>query len=783
MSEFQFVNPGFKSREFDLTEAIETIGSTFVGLVGETLWGPAFEKVKVSGQKGFKAFFGDKSNERLGGNPRFPLPFYALNYLEEANQLYVTRVLGLTGYNAGPAYVLKHSGGQVLAVLRSRARYTAQGDATPTFLATNITATITPGSAMLADFTINVTLQDATTQSYLVSLDANKSNYITRVLGKEIHGRKGAVYVDQIFPSFINKISAFNPAASLASITKLSNNIVQNYQTGFKTPESPFVVSELRGTEIEKLFKFISISDGASANTLYKISVLNIDPETREFEIHVRDFNDRDDDPVILERFQRCSMNPNLPGYVAKKVGAIDGTYDQRSSYVTLDVNYSASENSIPCGFEGYVVRNFGLLSAGSVNPSINIKSVYNAASERITRVYLGLTDTIGIDSDIFKYFGAFAEGNTDYTAKTKGFHMDSGATGNYVGIGEFQVGAGMFRVAADAYSGTYADRATRKFTLCMAGGFDGWDEHRDMRTNQGIFKKGMSYNPGNVDTDFYAWTKAMATFSNPEEVYINVFATPGLNFEDHQELIQDGIEIVERERGDAVFIIDAPDYDTPEQLADALEFTNLDTSYGATFGPHVQARDAASSSNIFLPATHEVLRNIAYNDNVKFPWFAVAGVNRGVTKSNKARFKPSEPQRGAMLKAGINPLATFADVGVVIWGNRTLQRKDTYLQDLNIRRLLLEVRKKISTISITLLFEQNDEKVRDEFLSKVQPILQNIQRERGLSSYSIKLDSSSSPDIQDRKQMLGTIQLKPIGALENIGMDFILTPAGASFK
>src|SRR5690606_29245085 len=151
--------------------------------------------------------------------------------------------------------------------------------------------------------------------------------------------------------------------------------------------------------------------------------------------------------------------------------------------------------------------------------------------------------------------------------------------------------------------------------------------------------------------------------------------------------------DMIERDRADSVYIIDAPDYDGQffvENVVSSLNATAIDSNYSATYSPWIEMRDPENATNVWLPPTCEVVRNIAYTDNIKFPWFAVGGVNRGVTKANKARRKLSEKQKGELYSNRVNPMATFPSVGVAIWGNKTLQARDSLLNRLSTRRLLL---------------------------------------------------------------------------------------------
>jgi hypothetical protein len=313
--------------------------------------------------------------------------------------------------------------------------------------------------------------------------------------------------------------------------------------------------------------------------------------------------------------------------------------------------------------------------------------------------------------------------------------------------------------------------------------------------TGWGAFKQ-ISIGDGTVDygnTDYYAYKLGISTFSNPEAVNINVFVSPGIDYVNNSNLIEDAVQMIEFDRADSLYITTTPDYNLfstttgeptdliyPQEAVDNLETAGLDSNYTCTYYPWILTRDTVNNTQIYLPATAEVTRNLALTDNIAFPWFAVAGYTRGLVNGIKARKKLTQEDRDTLYKGRINPIATFSDVGTVIWGNKTLQVRESALDRINVRRLLLQARKLISAVSVRLLFEQNDAKVRQDFLDAVNPILDSIRRDRGL--YDFRVTVSSDPADLDRNQLTGKIYIKPTKSLEFIDITFYITPTGASF-
>jgi len=626
------------------------------------------------------------------------------------------------------------------------------------------------------------------------------------------------------------------------------------YLEKYQSPVSPWVVSELRGNKVYNLFKFTTIADGDSANVDIKISLANMSFNNGTFDVLVRDFFDTDSAPVVLEKYTNCSMNPQDNSFIGKKIGSLDGEYPLLSSYIMVEMNEDAPIDALPCGFLGYDYREyagvrppFPLIKTqyyypGQVvyNPPFGLASGADDATtspgDNVRRTYLGISDTEGIDVDFFQYKGTQlpldicndTEG-LPWNFRTRGFHMDKNASGITIpnifvtsGTPAFFVGDATFTSDPESETNPYYRIYARKFTLLVKGGFDGWDIYREFRTNKDEFMLGRTgYLKGAcptikyptatgwgafkqiivadntqdyANTDFYAYLLGQQTFANPEAVNINVFVTPGIDYVNNSNLVENAIDIIEYSRADSLYVCTTPDYNMyvpstgnqldfiyPQEAVDNLANSGIDSNYTATYYPWVLMRDTVNNTQIYLPATAEVTRNLALTDNIAFPWFAAAGYTRGIVNAVKARVKLTQENRDTLYQGRLNPIATFSDVGTVIWGNKTLQIRQSALDRINVRRLLLQARKLISAVSVRLLFEQNDAKVRQDFLDSVNPILDSIRRDRGLYDFRVTV-SSDAADL-DRNQMTGKIYIKPTKSLEFIDITFYITPTGASFE
>jgi hypothetical protein len=797
-----FVSPGVYTSEKDLTFVAQSIGVTTLGLVGETLKGPANEPILISNFDEFKTYFGGTSPEKDGaGNPKYELGYVAKSYLQESNQLFVTRVLGKTGYKAGKTFGIKTLGTNadiVVAALRSRGSYSGE---TLTFEVTGNTSFIISGTGItvnpLAEFDITVTGATGGAKVFTCSLDSTSTKYITKVLGTSPYDKDGTdvpLYVHEVYPNLTKNLYNQGSISGL-SLSEVYNDEGDNFANPWDTPMSPTVVSEVRGGKVDDLFDVITISDGNAANQEVKVTIQNINIETGEFDILVRDFNDTDENMLVLEKFTRCSMNPDVAGYVARKVGTSNGEYVLNSKYIMLSMDTNAPSNSFPAGFKGFTNAVLsGSTKLGSVlykteffDSGDTIYGTTTSNGDKFRKTSLGLSSdsNFSFDADLFKYKGSGTLNSTD------GFHLSTNAS-SITGT-TYQTTPYDLEGQTDATNNKLTNINFRKFTFAVCGGFDGWDIYRQVRTyGDGYIFGKLTYISGNTNSnglfstsagnsDYYAYLEGINTYANPEAVDINVFATPGINFFDHSSLTTQAIDMIETDRADSIYIIGAPNETDATNVIDDLDGIAVDSNYSATYWPWIQVRDTDNATNLYIPPTGEVVKNIALTDNVSFPWFAVAGYSRGLVNAVKATKKLTLDDRDVLYKNRINPIATFSDTGTIIWGNKTLQVRESALDRINVRRLLLRARKLISAVSVRLLFEQNDDQVRNEFLRLVNPILDAIKKERGL--YDFRVTVSNDPEDIDANTMRGKIYIKPTRSLEFIDVEFIITPTGASFE
>lgn len=1075
------VSPGIYTSETEIQYAVKSLGITSLGVVGETLKGPAFQVMNVSDWREFKNTFGGTDPTKFADSqyPKYELPYIAKSYLTESNNLNVVRVLGLSGYNAGPAWLitasLNGSNKRAVAVLRSRGSYkdyayngsstncvckANQYDVLKYFVGeksgTSITdcrkndfnvnaLTIKPFISMTSsgdecvDYTMSgqsetflvsqnnhgrfkiCGVMGAHTQAetsgftsastgyfeYSLSLNPYDKEYILNVLGTRADDGDAPIYVESLYDVALDQaiidgsvdridsdLTAYQvyytadychhePVSSIMTIPHTSltrrqvglrvladKNAVTNvikcigfdygtntpvnatgtalttiadtdletvkvgqiytvkqftnadgkrgyyyayytkdsvksafsgsdnadyatqyygnlkdggtsgstvdgatlvynnadglyyrmnadktdvtyvaidmndYKSAYRYASTPWIVSNLKGdierAEVNRLFRFHTISDGDNANNEIKVSIENIKPDDGTFDVVIRDINDVDGSIVALEKFTRCSMVPGDSNYIGYKIGTFDGSYESKSKYVTVEINETtAAKMSVPCGFLGYPIPQYdGTPINGSAAavafPTLKYNCYYDEDIKN-RKQYFGLSSHIGVDVDTFTFKGSKTYID-DANHITKGFHLDSrldtvnGGIDNITVDGDegylFDCVSTNSRTASltnppiigtedEMYGSIYENANLRKFTLYFYGGFDGWDVYRGSRTNSDdyMFTKykgyvntasgeGYSFNKiqdpsalglegSCLTSDYYAYLAGIKQFSNPEAVDVNVFATPGIDYVNNLSLVEEAIEMIEEERADSLYVVTTPDkpkgasdYEdemyTPEDAVSNLEDSNIDSNYTCTYYPWVKYLDTENNQYINLPVTKDVVRNLAMTDNQSFAWYAPAGVSRGTVDCVRAHFITKVGDEDVLYEGRINPVKTFASDGVKIWGQKNLQVNESQLDRIAIRRLLLRLRKLISISCIGLIFEPNDATTKKSFLSTVTPILDNMRSNRGISDYRIEVTDTA--ETRERRELPCKIYIKPIQALEWITIDFVVTPESVSF-
>jgi hypothetical protein len=274
-------------------------------------------------------------------------------------------------------------------------------------------------------------------------------------------------------------------------------------------------------------------------------------------------------------------------------------------------------------------------------------------------------------------------------------------------------------------------------------------------------------------------YINAFNLLTNKDEYQFNVLLAPGITLDNSAAAYM--IATCEG-RGDAIAMVDCKTYGSTVTGATQAA-AGQSSNYAAAYWPWVQLRSTGLGKAIWAPASTIMGGVLAFNDQVGAEWFAPAGLNRGGVNALKAERKLSQADRDALYEGNVNPLATFPGNGVVVFGQKTLQKKATALDRVNVRRLLIRLKDFIGDVANNLVFEQNTTITRNRFLSQVNPYLDSVVQQQGLYAYQVVMDdSNNTPDVIDRNQLVGQIYIQPTKTAEFIILNFNVLPTGATF-
>ena len=289
-------------------------------------------------------------------------------------------------------------------------------------------------------------------------------------------------------------------------------------------------------------------------------------------------------------------------------------------------------------------------------------------------------------------------------------------------------------------------------------------------------------FDPDTAGRGKTGYEDALDLLSNQDEYDINLILAPGIISSVHTTIASKIIDVCE-DRSDCFAILDPVIYG--KNIADATgQAESRDSNFAAMYWPWVKVPDNLIGVQRWVPPSTVLGGIYAFNDKVAHPWFAPAGLNRGgIDTAIEAERKLTQSNRDTLYDSNVNPIATFPGQGVTVFGQKTLQKKSSALDRINVRRLLIKVKKFIASSSRFLVFEQNTAQTRNRFLNIVNPFLDQVQSQSGLSAFRVVMDgSNNTPDTIDRNYLVGQLFLQPTRTAEFIVLDFTIQPTGASF-
>jgi len=590
--------------------------------------------------------------------------------------------------------------------------------------------------------------------------------------------------------------SQTGPTGSSAAIT--ASHATFTSATAYNNASTPYIQSQLINNSRYNLFKANTRSHGSDVNNKYKVVILNVKKagtvagsDYGQFSLQVRQTG-LDDNGLttdnILEQWDGLNFDPKSTNFFARRIGdryvtisatgklTYNGDWNNRSKHIYLSDFSDISDGSIP---KSLVPMGHAAISnpcAGSTAvPTWALKSLQtNAQSEFDSNVPYG-----------HDYGNADAE---EYLAPIP----DSAGSGAHVTMSlENMLGHTDASTTGDTYSdGTekitlvLSSVKQRKFVVPFQGGFDGDNPANPKLTGASIVAsntQGFDISSATA-AGAVAYKKAINAVSNPDEFDLNMLVTPGVIHNLHPKITNHAIQKCE-ERGDAFYVLDCGIKGGSISAATAA-ISALDTNYAATYYPWVKIVDRNTALPVWVPPSVVLPGTIAFTDKVAHEWFAPAGLNRGgLTTVLEAQTRLTHDERDTLYEDRVNPIASFPGQGVVVWGQKTLQGRPSALDRVNVRRLLIKLKKFIASSSRYLVFEQNTAATRNRFLNIVNPFLESVQANSGLSAFKVVMDdSNNTPDVIDRNQLIGQIFIQPTRTAEFIVLDFVVLPTGATF-
>ena len=801
----RIIAPGVYTKEIDqsfLPGAIAQIGAA---VVGPTLKGPALVPTTVTSFSDFENIFGSYTEDSY-------IPFVVSEYLRNnGTAMTVTRLLYEDGYNyqggvlaviassgSGASQVKKithilHPTNQVAGTLTDSLSSSTIGNANSGSFSIKLNGAYTGSGTYNAYGTANVAVS--------ASIDPNSNSYITKLFGKSPKSKDYPVYVQYEDKNAYAEFA--NPSNISVELSVYSN---YKFEDDYKTAATPWITSQKIGSTTKDLFRFHTISHGTATNHEVKVGIKDIklgseisDPDGYPtFTVSVRLVNtsnianspynssETDASPDTREEFP-VNLNPASPNYIGSMIGdtyyslSADGDlvelgdYPNISKYIRVEIDESVKNRNIdkslmPFGFRA--LQSPVAMASGS----INLAATTYVTSQTAKSTYHGFdfTNTTNLNYlSPVPSSGSVTGSNSDFYL---GDVSQSSVVGTYTGTLESVLVAGTFA--------SNIELAARKFIIPFQGGFDGARPNLPKYTGADIVSSNVSGFDcsSTTSTGTIAYKKAFSILANTDYYDINMLITPGILNEIHGSVTSAARTMVE-ERLDTFYLMDLCQIDKSVTHVKNHALT-LDSNYTATYWPWLRTTNPSTNVPMWVPPSVLMPGVLAFNDANAAPWYAPAGLTRGgLTTATNTYVNLSNSARGELYENRVNPIANFPSAGIVVWGQKTLQARKSALSSVNVRRLLIEVKKFIASSTRFLVFEQNTDETRRKFLNIVNPYLRSVAAKQGLFAFRVIMDgTNNTPDLIDQNILYGQLFLQPTRTAEFILLDFNVQPTGAAF-
>ena len=788
----RIVSPGVFTREKDLSFLPAGVADIGAAIIGPTQKGPAFVPTQIGSFSEFQNIFGDLDT-------RFYVPYTVSEYFKGgAPTVTIVRVLGLGGYQNSNIRVQ-----MVVEASDSGSTSLPAGTYTAAILKpsrNNVSLDLgAPTSASVASSTwTSSQITIGASAAKTMSLATGSDNYITKIFGTDPQTTNTNVYVYKNFMHVQSAYGLTEANGTAVAVTLASASSAEDFTYDYSVATTPYIISQKVGGSAKNLFKINTRSHGTGINSDFKLAISDLVAKDAEgndwgtFTLSVmKNAPGETDDETVLETFTKLNFDEDSPNYAPRRIGdryvtidtngklTYNGDYPNQSSHIYIS-DYASNleginEDILPHGF------------AAVSNPCLGGSNV-PSASFQTDQINTSLNE---FDSSIYYGWKFSNEDNKQYLAPLP---QSGGSVGGNVAFsledmyGHADAATKLdVETAADASTAltlSAADKAQLKFVVPFQNGFDGEQPALLKATGNNIATsntQGFDCS-GALTSGSVAYKRAIDAVSNPDEFDINLMVTPGIIHEYHNAVSNHAISKVEA-RADAFYVMDGSRWG--RSVANAVtDIKSVDTNYAAVYYPWVKILDPVKDKPMWVPPSVVLPGVISFTDNVAHEWFAPAGLNRGgLTTVLEAKTRLTHAERDQLYEDRVNPIATFPGQGVVVFGQKTLQGKPSALDRINVRRLLIRLRKFIASSSRYLVFEQNTAATRNRFLGIVNPYLESVQANSGLSAFKVVMDdSNNTPDVVDRNQLVGQIFIQPTRTAEFIVLDFVILPTGAAF-
>lgn len=789
----RIVSPGVFTREKDLSFLPQGVAEIGAALVGPTKKGPAFVPTIIRNFQEFEEMFGSLDD-------RFYVPITAREYLRSAGTVTIVRILGIGGYQSNVVQIAAEKSGtddnEILLVLAPN--NLTEGEVTPlanTYVSGTFSAfTVTSGSYQTsASF-------DSTSNKYY------KDVFSESPISSKAQGSDSPFYIYKQFPTAA-AANASGASTITGSVSAL--NLLQDYKKAI----TPSILSQKQDGNSESLFQVALRADGETeTNKHFKVGILNVKKADEvagsdfgTFSLQVRKIDQQTfatTDDEIVEQFDNLNLDPKSTNFICRRIGTRwisvdsdgkvnyngDAEWPNLSKYVFITGSATLNEGGFAKGLVpmGHSALRF------PVSMSIEQSSSLGFPANTFTSTQVSST-TSQYDTSIFFGFDFSKEDNRSFlmplATDSAVYHNPSFSLEDMTGDDKARAsmfgGATTFASSSNPISLAKSNVAQRKFFVPLQGGFDGVNPAIKKNTGKNITatnQQGLDCSSATASGSV-AYERGIKALSNADEFDINMLATPGLIYSLHPSPINLAQQTVQ-DRGDAFYVFDSVGWgDGITTAVNAI--TSVDTNYAATYYPWVKLLDDTVNIPVWVPPSVVIPGVIAQNDRVAHEWFAPAGLNRGGLRGVlEAKTRLTHAERDLLYENRINPIASFPGQGVVVFGQKTLQAAPSALDRINVRRLLIRLKKFIASSSRYLLFENNTVATRARFLNIVNPYLDSVQANQGLTGFRVVMDdSNNTPDVIDRNQLVGQIFIQPARSVEFIVLDFVVEPSGATFN